>query len=191
LSICCDIYSAVAESTFHDGLPQFAAIVNGHPNLQIVRRYTWLRTMCILDLQNELQGLENQIKSLYEDDNGRPKKPAENQTSENDMIMTNGGSTRGELMATIREKLHKYGELIDQQQRFLGYRDPEKISHYYLLSFRENLETALKEEEYEWIIHGVRQGDLATLAPDRFHTIFDNLARFIVGLVPLSRREKV
>ena len=194
-------------------MSRWAALLSLDPTLQIVCRFTWLHTRCLLDIQKQLQALEDQLTHLDREESRRRTPPEPTAGSPEPVTAsspptplpprpaypTSGvdvatrENSRETLMSLIQEKLRLYGELTEQQHNMIGYGRPSHLGLYNMRSFRKRLGTSLDEKDYEWLQHGMQRKDLATLSRTGFSALFDSTMKFIIETIPLrvSCKEKV
>jgi hypothetical protein len=149
----------LANRTRHLDLGEFTS---SDPYYQIFRRFGFLHTLALLDLQHDLNELDRRFKDNPQD------------------------MYEKKLMEETRDKLKAYGDLIDQQRRFLGLNPPTAESFTDVLQWvseANGLDT--QKNDFDWLRSSnnswlSQRDDFVSLAPDGGTT---KLETFLFNLV--------
>jgi hypothetical protein len=168
--------------------------------MQILRRFTWLHTNCLLSLQAELLELENELLEIDKIDKDEhcssaqandakskhiPAKSSKDNNDMNEHEMQQPSKDRKELISKIHTKLLEFGTLTEQQHRMLNYHNPAKNSYLSLRNWLWNLHSPVNKKlppEYNWAFW---EGDLMTLDPEEVQSQLRIVIDDVLTILPM------
>lgn len=116
--------------------------------MAIFRRFDWLSTYCLVDMQKTLARSEADLLALCQE---RRKPGADHRQADHD-----------NLVKSIRESLLEYSDLAETKFKLLEYRNPETAPHTSLLNLVHSQPDAIQGVDHSWLF---KEGDLMTLDP--------------------------
>jgi hypothetical protein len=112
----------VLVETTRNGYPRLAAFQSSESNFALYRGFSYLHSRVLLDLQDELTGLERELDEIdiYEEDESRLT-CRENDVREgarelqDGSLAASGMRSRRQVMTEIKQKLFEYGRVLFSQ----------------------------------------------------------------------------
>lgn len=166
------------------GYPLLAAFQSSESSFSIYRSFDYLHSRVILELQDELRELEDGLAILDKSDE-RPerKKCLTSRTADRNFAKREKliCSKRSGMLATIREKLVNYDELMIKARELNAFQRPSKRDYFSLRRWFFNKKPLNYHREEEFV---KRKEDLITLRHGREWAGFDGWVEDCVRKLP-------
>lgn len=156
------------------GYPLLAAFQSSEPSWSIYRAFNYLHSRVILNLQDELRVLEEQLYKLdrIDDENGDTARLGSRSKELREAKNNKTESKRLVLLATIREKLVHYDEIIVKARDLNAFQRPSNRDYSSFRTWFWNVKPISYELEEQYI---KRKEDLVTLRHGREWAGFDGV----------------
>lgn len=120
-----------------NGFPRLAAFQSSESNFSLYRSFTYLHSRVLLDLQDDIAGLERELDEIDwddfdEDPNRLRSRDFDKASDEND------GRNRKVILKEIRAKLVEYDELLIKARELDGFQKPSDRNYRSVRRFHHN-----------------------------------------------------
>ncbi|CAO2652884.1 Nn.00g022950.m01.CDS01 [Neocucurbitaria sp. VM-36] len=171
------------------GYPILSAFQSSDSSFSIYRAFNYLHSRVLLEIQDELRNLEENLSELDRKDNnsGRSKCLTSRASDIKQAKRDNKHSERATLLATIRDKLVNYDEILVKARELNTFQKPSKRDYTSLRTWFFNEKPLSYECEEEYV---KKKEDLISLRDGREWANFDGWIEECIKAMPryLTRR---
>ncbi|ORY09511.1 hypothetical protein BCR34DRAFT_589249 [Clohesyomyces aquaticus] len=175
---------------FPRGYPLLAAFQSSEPSFSIYRCFNYLHSRVILELQDELRVLEKDLTKLdkIDSNNGNEKRLGSRANDLKQAQAEKTESKRAKLIASIRDKLVNYDEILVKARELNAFQRPSNRDYRSFRTWFWNEKPIGYELEEQFI---KRKEDLVTLRCGREWGGFDGLIEELVRKLHCPLMQKI